>query len=201
MSQKTVELAHILIPSRASNRTYYTDAVTNTPYFPYYILEEWDWDSPSPIFDGESRYFALHSGIRAESGIGVHLVCVIIHHHADPCHATLHTFLPASPCPRALAPWDRTLKWMGFGRTRKRDNFILHLPSIYKISGSGSHRVALMVFESHFCSSESGTRFPECDWLPGGFDGNKISARCADVSAMDANYIDKSQSETVGFDL
>jgi hypothetical protein len=45
-----------------------------------------------------------------------------------------------------------------------------------------------MVFESHFCSSESGTRFPECDWLPGGFDGNKIGARCAEVSATDANY-------------
>ncbi|KAJ7320986.1 hypothetical protein DFH08DRAFT_818809 [Mycena albidolilacea] len=53
--------------------------------------------------------------------------------------------------------------------------------SIYKISGSGSRRVALMVFESHFCPSESGTRFPECDWLPDGFDGNKIGARCADV--------------------
>jgi hypothetical protein len=58
--------------------------------------------------------------------------------------------------------------------------------SIYKISGGGSRRVAPMVFESHFCPSESGTRFP--DWLPGGFDGNKISARCADVSATDANY-------------
>ena len=45
-----------------------------------------------------------------------------------------------------------------------------------------------MVFESHFCPSESGTRFPECDWLLNGFDGSEIGARCADVSATDANW-------------
>ena len=44
------------------------------------------------------------------------------------------------------------------------------------------------MFESHFCPSESGIRFPECDWVPDGFDGNEIGARCADISATDANY-------------
>ncbi|KAF8147173.1 hypothetical protein K438DRAFT_1780258 [Mycena galopus ATCC 62051] len=60
--------------------------------------------------------------------------------------------------------------------------------SIYKISGSGSHRLALMAFESHFLMDKSATRFPECDWLRDGFDGNKIGTRCADASATDANY-------------
>ncbi|KAF8145260.1 hypothetical protein K438DRAFT_2099731 [Mycena galopus ATCC 62051] len=53
--------------------------------------------------------------------------------------------------------------------------------SIYKISGSESRRVALMVFE---CPSKSETWFPECHH---GFDGNEIGARRADVSATDAN--------------
>jgi hypothetical protein len=50
---------------------------------------------------------------------------------------------------------------------------------------SETRRVALMAFESHFCPSESAAGYlPKCDWLPDGFDGNEIGARCADVSTL-----------------
>ncbi|KAF8142210.1 hypothetical protein K438DRAFT_2114711 [Mycena galopus ATCC 62051] len=98
-----------------------------------------------------------------------------------PCHVT-HTISAASP-PPSPATIDTLAGFFDIRVCVHATSPRRRRWSIYKISGSGSRGVPLMVSESHFCPSKSATQFPECDWFPDGFDGNKIGARCADVSA------------------